>query len=109
MEDPFSDGVEVRTPEGFSSGREKCLSGDGSFILQGTDFYPSPVSVLDSPMYQEEFQLEELIASPGSVKSSMAKHAGMLAFNLPHALRVRSLELKALQISSTVLVRAPCS
>lgn len=75
MEDPFSDGVEVRTPEGFSSGREKCLSGDGSFILQGTDFYPSPVSVLDSPMYQEEFQLEELIASPGSVKSSMAKHA----------------------------------
>ncbi|KAG0614348.1 hypothetical protein M758_6G170000 [Ceratodon purpureus] len=74
MEDAFDeDTAEAHTPEGFASGRDKCFSEDGAFTLQGAD-HPSPVSVLDSPIFQEGFHLEELSTSPDSAKSSMLRH-----------------------------------
>lgn len=80
MEDAF-DGTVGQISEGFSSGRDKCFSEDGALGLQGAD-HPSPVSVLDSPIYREEFHLEELSASPDSVKSVMAGHEDVEA--IPH-------------------------
>lgn len=75
MEDAFDDTLEAHTPEGFSSGRDKCFSEEGGFSLQGAD-HPSPVSVLDSPIFQGGFHLEELSTSPDSVKSIMLRHEG---------------------------------
>lgn len=81
MEDAFDeDTSEAHTPEGFSTGRDKCFSEDGAFNLQGAD-HPSPVSVLDSPIFQEGFHLEELSTSPDSAKSGVLRHEGML-FNI---------------------------
>lgn len=73
MEDAFDDTLEAHTPEGFSSGRDKCFSEEGGFSIPGAD-HPSPVSVLDSPIFQEGFHLEELSTSPDSVKSIMLRH-----------------------------------
>lgn len=71
MDDAFDNTPEARTPEGFSSG--KCFSDEGTFSLQGAD-HRSPVSVLDSPIFQEGFHLEELSTSPDSVKSILHRH-----------------------------------
>lgn len=73
MDDAFDDTPEAHTPEGFSSG--KCFSDEGAFSLQGAD-HRSPVSVLDSPIFQEGFHLEELSTSPDSVKSILLRHEG---------------------------------
>jgi hypothetical protein len=78
MESAFDeDTAEAHTPEGFASGRDKCFSEDGTFTLEGAN-RPSPVSVLDSPIFQEGFHLEELSTSPDSAKSSMLRHKGMM-------------------------------
>lgn len=73
MEDAFDETLEAHTPEGFSS--SKCFSDEGGFSLQGAD-HPSPVSVLDSPIFQEGFHLEELSTSPDSVRSIMVLPEG---------------------------------
>lgn len=76
------DGSGGNTPRDISLPKYQCVQEESGFILEGAD-HPSPVSVLDSPIFQDEFHSEELSPSSNSVKSSMIRHEGTILQLMP--------------------------
>lgn len=76
------DGSGGNAPRDISLPKYQCAQEESGFILEGAD-HPSPVSVLDSPIFQDEFHSEELSPSSNSVKSSNIRHEGTISQLMP--------------------------